>query len=122
MAAPYLFNLCRNHPFLYGNKRTALATCLVFLSENDLLPDESLATGAWESLTLDVAAGGRGVCQEAICAPLRFHRNIPHRAMTARTARLFYPFLFCPLPLPELQIRQQSLLASLAAEAAFFVA
>lgn len=56
LAAAYLFYLCRNHPFLDGNKRTALATGLVFLSENDLLPDESLATDAWESLTLDVAA------------------------------------------------------------------
>ena len=39
-----------------GNKRTALATCLVFLSENDLLPDEKLDVEAWEALTLDVAA------------------------------------------------------------------
>ena len=39
-----------------GNKRTALATCLVFLSENGLLPDEKLETDTWEALTLDVAA------------------------------------------------------------------
>jgi death-on-curing protein len=39
-----------------GNKRTALATCLVFLSENGLLPAEKLDTDAWEKLTLDVAA------------------------------------------------------------------
>jgi death on curing protein len=56
IAAAYLFYLCRNHPFVDGNKRTALATCLVFLSENDLLPDENLDTEAWEALTLDVAA------------------------------------------------------------------
>ena len=56
IAAAYLFYLCRNHPFVDGNKRTALATCLVFLSENDLLPDEKLDTDAWEALTLDVAA------------------------------------------------------------------
>ena len=55
-AAAYLFYLCRNHPFVDGNKRTALATCLVFLSENGLLPDEKLNTDAWESLTLAVAA------------------------------------------------------------------
>ena len=55
-AAAYLFYLCRNHPFVDGNKRTALATCLVFLSENGLLPDEALDTDAWEQLTLDVAA------------------------------------------------------------------
>jgi death on curing protein len=56
LAAAYLFYLCRNHPFVDGNKRTALATCLVFLSENGLLPDEKLNTHAWEQLTLDVAA------------------------------------------------------------------
>ena len=56
MAAAYLFYVCRNHPFVDGNKRTALATCLVFLSENGLLPDEELDTDAWEKLTLAVAA------------------------------------------------------------------
>jgi death-on-curing protein len=57
VAAAYLFYLCRNHPFMDGNKRTALATCLVFLSENGLLPHEKLDTNDWESLTLAVAAG-----------------------------------------------------------------
>ena len=56
IAAAYLFYLCRNHPFLDGNKRTALATCLVFLCENDLLPHEQLDVDAWESLVVDVAA------------------------------------------------------------------
>lgn len=56
IAAAYLFYLCRNHAFLDGNKRTALATCLVFLSENGLLPEEELDTEEWEQLTLDVAA------------------------------------------------------------------
>lgn len=28
--AAYLFYLCKNHPFLDGNKRTALGACLVF--------------------------------------------------------------------------------------------
>ena len=57
IAAAYLFYLCQNHPFVDGNKRTALATCLVFLSENGLLPDEELDADAWEALTLGVAAG-----------------------------------------------------------------
>jgi len=56
MAAAYLFYLCRNHPFVDGNKRTALATCLVFLSENRLLPTEQLDCDAWEVLILGVAA------------------------------------------------------------------
>jgi death-on-curing protein len=56
LAAAYLFYLCRNHPFLDGNKRTALATCLVFLSENNLLPNAKLDTDAWERLTVNVAS------------------------------------------------------------------
>lgn len=56
IAAAYLFYLCRNHPFIDGNKRTALATCLVFLSENGLLPREDLDADAWEDLCLAVAS------------------------------------------------------------------
>jgi death-on-curing protein len=56
VAAAYLFYLCRNHPFIDGYKRTALATCLVFLSENGYLNQEKLDTDAWEQLVLDVAA------------------------------------------------------------------
>lgn len=56
VAAAYLFYLCQNHPFVDGNKRTALAACLVFLSENGLLPDEELDVDAWEALTLGVAS------------------------------------------------------------------
>ena len=57
IAAAYLFYLCGNHPFVDGNKRMALATCLVFLSENGMLPEETLDVDAWENLTLAVAAG-----------------------------------------------------------------
>jgi death-on-curing protein len=34
MAAAYLFHLTRNHPFIDGNKRAALACALVFLGLN----------------------------------------------------------------------------------------
>ena len=34
MAAAYAFHICQNHPFLDSNKRTALATALVFLELN----------------------------------------------------------------------------------------
>ena len=57
IAAAYLFYLCRNHPFVDGNKRTALATCLVFLSANGLLPEEKLDADTWEKLIMEVAAG-----------------------------------------------------------------
>jgi death-on-curing protein len=57
MAAAYLFYISQNHPFIDANKRTALATCLVFLSENDLLENERLRIDAWEDLTLEVSSG-----------------------------------------------------------------
>ena len=56
IAAAYLFYLCRNHPFVDGNKRTALAACLVFLESNDLLRDSELPIATWEKFVLDVAA------------------------------------------------------------------
>jgi death-on-curing protein len=34
MAAAYAFHICQNHPFADGNKRTALASSLVFLDIN----------------------------------------------------------------------------------------
>ena len=56
IAAAYLFYICRNHPFVDGNKRTALAACLVFLETNELLPIAKLPVDDWEQLMLDVAA------------------------------------------------------------------
>jgi len=56
IAAAYLFYICRNHPFLDGNKRTALAACLVFLEENGLLSHTKLPIDDWEQLVLDVAS------------------------------------------------------------------
>lgn len=34
MAAAYAFHICQNHPFIDGNKRTALVSALVFLDMN----------------------------------------------------------------------------------------
>ena len=34
MAAAYAYHICQNHPFVDGNKRTALACALVFLDLN----------------------------------------------------------------------------------------
>jgi death-on-curing protein len=56
IAAAYLFYLCRNHAFIDGNKRTALAACLVFLESNGLLPEVKLPADEWEEFVLDVAA------------------------------------------------------------------
>jgi len=59
IAAAYLFYLCRNDAFVDGNKRTALAACLVFLESNELSPapfEPAREVDAWEALVLDVAA------------------------------------------------------------------
>ena len=56
IAAAYLFYLCRNHAFIDGNKRTALAAGLVFLESNALLPDAKLPANQWEEFVLEVAA------------------------------------------------------------------
>jgi len=54
VAAAYLFYLCKNHPFLDGNKRAALGACIVFLRLNGIEPK---ADGPeWEALTLSIAA------------------------------------------------------------------
>ena len=34
MAAAYLYGICKNHPFVDGNKRTALACAIAFLGLN----------------------------------------------------------------------------------------
>lgn len=54
VAAAYLFYLCRNHPFLDGNKRAALGACVVFLRLNGIEPKTDGPD--WEELTLAVAA------------------------------------------------------------------
>lgn len=54
VAAAYLFYLCRNHPFLDGNKRTALGACLVFLKLNGMTPKSD--GPEWEAFVLEVAA------------------------------------------------------------------
>ncbi|MFA7344463.1 MAG: type II toxin-antitoxin system death-on-curing family toxin [Terrimicrobiaceae bacterium] len=54
VAAAYLFYLCCNHPFLDGNKRVALGSCLVFLRLNGVQAADD--GPEWEDLTLGVAA------------------------------------------------------------------
>lgn len=54
IAAASLFYLCRNHPFIDGNKRAALGACLVFLRLNGIEPKPDAPE--WEELTVAVAA------------------------------------------------------------------
>lgn len=55
VAGAYLFYLCRNHPFIDGNKRVALGACIVFLRLNGVEPRPD--GPEWEELTLAVAEG-----------------------------------------------------------------
>ena len=77
IAAAYLFYICGNHPFIDGNKRTALAACLVFLEENALLPHTKLSTDVWEKFMLDVA--GSKLDREATTRQLRKLLKRPRR-------------------------------------------
>ncbi len=52
-AAACLFYLCRNHPFIDGNKRVALGACLLFLRLNGIEPHPDGQD--WEDLTMEVA-------------------------------------------------------------------
>lgn len=58
MAAAYLFHLCKNHAFIDGNKRVALASAAAFLACNGyrLIP----APDELEALTLGVADSSIG--------------------------------------------------------------
>ena len=51
VAAAYLFYICRNHPFLDGNKRTAMMTAIVFLRLNGIEPKPD--SERWEKLMLE---------------------------------------------------------------------
>ena len=55
MAAAYLFHLARNHPFVDGNKRTALLAALVFLDINGITVERK-SEDLYE-LTMGVAEG-----------------------------------------------------------------
>lgn len=84
IAAAYLFFLCRNHPFMDGNKRVALGSCLLFLRLNGLKPAPDGPD--WEALVLDVAASrlDRDQTTRRLKALVRPHRR---RAKSRRPAR-----------------------------------
>jgi death-on-curing protein len=55
MAATYLYGICRNHPFIDGNKRTAVAAALTFLELNGVEVDAD--EDAFYDLVIGVAEG-----------------------------------------------------------------
>jgi death-on-curing protein len=54
VAAAYLFYICGNHPFLDGNKRTAMMAAIVFLRLNGIEPSPD--SDEWEEFVLEVAS------------------------------------------------------------------
>ena len=55
VAAAYLYYLCKNRPFVDGNKRAALGACIVFLRLNGIEPKPD--GPEWEELVLGIASG-----------------------------------------------------------------
>jgi death-on-curing protein len=81
VAAAYLFYICRNHPFLDGNKRTALGACIVFLRLNGRTP--AADSSKWETLTFGVADGSL----DRQKATARLRRLVGPRKRTSAEAR-----------------------------------
>jgi len=55
MAAAYAFHICKNHPFIDGNKRTALVCALVFLELNGITLEDP--RGILYNAMMDIASG-----------------------------------------------------------------
>ncbi len=55
LAGAYMFGLARNHPFVDGNKRAALASALAFLVVNGYMPTAD--HGTLYSFVMSVASG-----------------------------------------------------------------
>jgi len=70
MAEAYLHGICRNHPFLDGNKRTAAAAALTFLEMNGIEVDTE--EDAFYDLVIGVAEGG--VSKAAVAVFLETNR------------------------------------------------
>ena len=64
MAAAYLFHVARNHPFVDGNKRTALATALAFIWLNDRRLDAT--EDELTDLVIGIASGRVGKAEAAV--------------------------------------------------------
>lgn len=79
MAAAYLFHVARNHPFVDGNKRAALASALAFLWLNG--QGLSAAEDELTELVMGLAEGrvSKAEAAEFIRAHLR-HRSASRRA------------------------------------------
>ena len=74
MAAAYAFHLCQNHPFIDGNKRTALACALVFLELNGMSVRDP--KGALQGAMVRMASGAISKSEFATLLS-----KLPHRRL-----------------------------------------
>ena len=74
MAAAYLFHLVRNHAFIDGNKRVALACPILFLKTNRV--SYSITEEEAVELTLEAASGNMD--KGAVTAFFRKHLKLPN--------------------------------------------
>jgi len=74
MAAAYLFHLVRNHAFIDGNKRIALACAILFLKINRV--SYSITEEEAVELTLETASGNMD--KGAVTAFFRKHLKLPN--------------------------------------------
>jgi len=72
MAAAYLYGICRNHPFVDGNKRTAAATALTFLDYNGV--EIEATEDELYDLMIGVAEGR--IAKEAVSVFLERHSTL----------------------------------------------
>lgn len=72
-AAAYAFHVCQNHPFIDGNKRTALATALVFLSLNGIDLDDPHE----DLYELMMNVSSKGTAKAEIAAKFRRLHHMP---------------------------------------------
>ena len=71
MAAAYLYGICRNHPFIDGNKRTALACALAFLRLNGI----RIRSGEDEVYDLVTGVAAGRVSKAAVAVFLQEHAD-----------------------------------------------
>lgn len=69
LGAAYAFGIAKNHPFIDGNKRTALASMIVFLGLNKL--DVEASPEELTAVVLSLAAGE--ISEEVVAHWLRDH-------------------------------------------------
>jgi death on curing protein len=69
LAAAYAYGIVRNHPFVDGNKRTALVACRTFL----LINGYQLAANGQEKYEIFLALAAGDLSEDALAAWLRDH-------------------------------------------------